>query len=432
MCLPPSDQALPLRWVGYTTGSLKRSTRQRRCVTRRRPRAPATYAEFVGNVAAYSVAVFPAQRQMLRGLVIARWAALAWMAGQLVVARSADADSVDHLVHPFVAVAVFAMVALLNTVFTVALRTDVRQLLLARFAILELTVAFGLYVADGWVFARGHVFTSQLALASSWPLVAVLSVAIVHGHRVGFVAGAFVPTGRIVGAQISGASLWTQNHVLSFASSIVFYAVAGGVIGLIARQLRNVENENAERRARDEVGRQLHDGVLQTLALVERRTASSDPELARLARRSDHELRQWLWGATTSGSDDDVVAAVKTIAHAVAARSGMVVSVSAVGEPDDVAAVPPAVGGALAAATGEVVANVAKHAGVMAAVIFVDVDGAGVSVSVSDQGVGMPIGAVEGDGLRRSVRERVADVGGTVSISSMPGNGTEVVLRWSK
>ena len=82
-------------------------------------------------------------------------------------------------------------VAWLNAAFSIALRNDVRRLFLARFAVLELGVAFGLYAADGWVFAPGHVFGSQLALASSWPLVAVLSVAIVHGHRVGLVAGAF-------------------------------------------------------------------------------------------------------------------------------------------------------------------------------------------------------------------------------------------------
>jgi signal transduction histidine kinase len=375
------------------------------------------------------VAVFPAQHQMLRGLVIARWAALAWMAGQLSIAWSADVGSPDHLDHRLTAVCVFIVVACLNAAFSVALRTDVRRLSLARFAILELAVAFGLYVADGWVFADGHVFNSQLALASSWPLVAVLSVAIVHGPRVGTLAGALVPTGRIVGASISGAPLWTQAHALSFASSIVFYAVAGGVIGVIARQLRNVENENAERRAREEVGRQLHDGVLQTLALVERRTATSDPELAHAARVSDRDLRQWLWGAQ-SRNTDDVVAAVQRAAHQAAARSGMTVSVSAVGEPDDIAAVPAPVGNAFAAATGELIANVAKHAGVLSAVVFVDVDDRSVSVSVTDQGTGMPAPLIEGDGLTRSVRGRVEEVGGTVSIASMEGNGTEVILQW--
>ena len=385
------------------------------------------YPDAVTNV------VFPAQHQMLRGLVIARWVAFAWMAGQLVVARSAVDSSADHLDHPVAAIVVLGAVAWLNAAFSMALRNDVRRLLLARFAVLEIGVAFGLYVADGWVFAPGHVFGSQLALASSWPLVAVLSIAIVHGHRVGLIAGAFVPTGRILGAQISGAALWTQNHVLSFASSIVFYAVAGAVIGLMARQLRNVENENAERRARDEVGRQLHDGVLQTLALVERRTAQSDPALALAARDSDRQLRQWLWGTATSArGDDDVIAAVRNVAHLAATRAGVRVSVSGIGEPDDIAAVPGSVGAAFAAATGELVANVAKHSGVLSAVVLVDVDDTGVCVSVSDQGVGMPIGCAEGDGLTRSVRGRAVEVGGTVSISSMPGNGTEVTLRWSR
>ena len=36
----------------------------------------------------------------------------------------------------------------------------------------------------------------------------------------------------------------------------------------------------------------MHDTVLQTLALVERRSAASDPELAAAAREADRELRQ--------------------------------------------------------------------------------------------------------------------------------------------
>jgi signal transduction histidine kinase len=352
------------------------------------------------------------------------------MAVQLLVARAAADDSADHLDHPRLALLVFVIVAASNAAFTAALRTDVRRLMMVRFAVVELSVAFGLYVADGWVFVDGHVFASQLALASSWPLVAVLSVAVVHGPRVGAGAGAFVPTGRIVGARVSGVPLWTQNHVVSFTSSIVFYAVAGGVIGVIATLLRNVQNENAERRARDEVGRQLHDGVLQTLALVERRTATTDPALSEAARSSDRQLRQWLWGATPDALSRDVIAAVKQVAHGAAERSGLSVSVNAVGERDDVAAIPAHVVTAFASATGELLANVAKHAGVMAAVVFVDVEHRGLCVSVSDQGGGVQPGAVEGDGMTRSVRGRVADVGGTVSVSSVPGSGTEVMLRW--
>ena len=159
-----------------------------------------------------------------------------------------------------------------------------------RFAAIELLLAWTLYVADGWVFVDGHVFDSSLALHASWPLVAVLSTAIVHGPVVGTVAGALVPTGRIAGALVNDVAIGDGDRVLSFASSIVFYAIAGLVIGLIARRLRDVESEVERRRARDEVARQLHDGVLQTLALVGRRCATTDPDLAEVARRSDLEL----------------------------------------------------------------------------------------------------------------------------------------------
>ncbi len=375
--------------------------------------------------------VLPTERSLLQGLVIARWASWLWMAGLVVMAWRAEPGSSDRLDHPGAAVSVLTVVAVVNIAFSASVRNRPTRVLDPRFAALELVLAWSLYVADGWVFVDGHVFDSSLALHASWPLVAVLSTAIVHGPIVGAVAGVLVPTGRIVGAVVNGASIGDGDRVLSFASSIVFYAIAGVVIGLIAHRLRDVESEVERRRARDEVARQLHDGVLQTLALVGRRCATTDPELAEVARRSDLELRAWLTSSTApSHGDADLEQAVRTAVHRAAAPFGLAVSIAVVA--DEQPSVAAAVADAIAGAIGEAVTNVGKHARVRQAVVFVEVDDDGqVFASVRDEGDGIAPTARHGTGITRSIEGRMHDIGGRMAIVSTPGAGTEVQL-WSR
>ena len=47
----------------------------------------------------------------------------------------------------------------------------------------------------------------------------------------------------------------------------------------------------------------MHDTVLQTLALVERRTGESDPELAATARQADRDLRTFLFSDASRGNE---------------------------------------------------------------------------------------------------------------------------------
>jgi signal transduction histidine kinase len=58
--------------------------------------------------------------------------------------------------------------------------------------------------------------------------------------------------------------------------------------------------------------------------------------------------------------------------------------------------------------------------------------GEGFTVQVSDTGVGFDPASVPQErlGLRVSIRERVATVGGTVQVRSVPGGGTSVALVW--
>ena len=78
--------------------------------------------------------------------------------------------------------------------------------------------------------------------------------------------------GVLVGGLPGG---WDGARTLSVVSTTVLYALAGGAAGYAADRARRAEREISAARAREQGARHLHDGVLQTLAVVQRRTATS-------------------------------------------------------------------------------------------------------------------------------------------------------------
>ncbi|QKS16036.1 hypothetical protein HUN59_07235 [Curtobacterium sp. Csp2] len=85
---------------------------------------------------------------------------------------------------------------------------------------------------------------------------------------------------------------------------------------------------------------------------------------------------------------------------------------------------------ALFRAVGQCLANVRKHAGTDRAEVSVFDDGASCTVMVVDDGRGFDEQETSPDrmGLRGSVRERIARVGGDVQVWSSPGSGTSVMM----
>ena len=145
--------------------------------------------------------------------------------------------------------------------------------------------------------------TSQ-NLASQWPLIAAISTGVAFGPFAGAAFGLLVGPARWAGAELNDFGPYDPKHAVSIVAVSLFYAACGAVFGWMAMLLRRTEREIADRRARDEVARVLHDTVLQTLALVERRVATSDPELAGAARQADQDLRAFLFGGAGSAGDD--------------------------------------------------------------------------------------------------------------------------------
>ena len=168
---------------------------------------------------------------------------------------------------------------------------------------------FALGAGDDWAFAGDH----PQSLGSVWPLAGVLTAGVRWGGRGGAIAGAVVGPRPAVRRRSSRRrprrrrrrrSDRRPDHASSIAqasSTFVLYALAGGVAGYAAVKLREAERQISMVQAREEVARTLHDGVLQTLAVVQRR--ATDPDLARLARDQERELREYLFGAEPAGGE---------------------------------------------------------------------------------------------------------------------------------
>jgi signal transduction histidine kinase len=406
------------------------------------------------------------ERSVLLGLAAFRWAAWVWMAIVLALARG-------NLVRPGVAVGLVLAALLVTAWSTAELTRDPRRALAPRLVGVELVVALGLQVADGFVYRAPHVFTTQQPLGVAWPIAAVMSAGVAFGPLVGVIAGVGTGLARTYSSVLATAEGVTGSpamilgldaeQTLSVVTSVVLYAFAGGTAGYAMQLIRAAEGritaaerDLAESRAREQVAREreqvavareqvarsreqvareredlarrLHDGVLQTLALVERRV--EDPALAKLARDQERELRHHLFAV----GDERVVGRGEL--GDVLRQAGDLFELTydvrvSVLVPDDVPVLAAPTVAALSGAVGEALTNVGKHARAGRVVIAVEplVDD-GVVVSVLDDGGGFDVATTpERVGRARSIRGRVEEVGGTASWVTRPGHGCEVRLR---
>jgi signal transduction histidine kinase/phage shock protein PspC (stress-responsive transcriptional regulator) len=233
----------------------------------------------------------------------------------------------------------------------------------------------------------------------------------------------------IVGAAL--VFLWLNGALVpdrdvTLAVFVVVTALALILAPWWLRLVRGLTEERAERirtQERAEMAAHLHDSVLQTLALMQKR--AGDPrEVAALARRQERELRAWLNGSRQERGAS-LAAALEAEVAALEDAHGVPVDVVAVGDrPLDVA------GEALVAAAREAVLNAVKFAHDAPISVYAEVRGDHVEVFVRDRGPGFDLDAVPPDrrGLRESVVGRMARHGGRAEIHTRPGEGTEVEL----
>lgn len=205
-------------------------------------------------------------------------------------------------------------------------------------------------------------------------------------------------------------------------------AVLVGLVVILApwgiRLWDGLKAEQAERvRAteRADIAAHLHDSVLQTLALIQRK-ADDPTAVQRLARAQERELRSWLYGGG-GATPTTLSAAAASVAHDVEDRHGVPIDLVVTGDVDLDADV-----SALVKALGEALNNAVRH-GAAPVSAYVEAGPLGVEAFVRDHGPGFDLGEVPLDrlGVRGSIVDRMDRHGGTARIRRLE-DGTEVSL----
>ena len=237
-------------------------------------------------------------------------------------------------------------------------------------------------------------------------------------------------------ALVIGAALLflSQNDALggardaAFTAIVAIFALALILAPFIWQLGRNLASERAERirsQERAELAAHLHDSVLQTLTLMQKR--ASDPrEVAALARRQERELRSWL---NADGAPDEgagFAAALRRAAEEVEDDHRVKIEVVTVGDCDlDERAA------AVVGAAREALTNAAKFAADGGPIsLYAEVADERIETFVHDRGDGFDPDSVPADrrGLRESIVGRMQRHGGEGRIRAVPGSGTEIQL----
>ncbi|MDT0381017.1 DUF5931 domain-containing protein [Streptomyces sp. DSM 42041] len=391
------------------------------------------------------------EQPLWRALTGYRLLSAAYAAGLCVLAY-------DHYVRPYLAVGFVALLV----VWTLA--TATRTVSAARcgypFLVCELTIALTGIVLTRFTETMARVESGINTLPSIWSAGAVLGFAIKGGWR--WAAGASVLVGVANVVERGAPSRDTVHNVLLVCVASIAIGYVVEVARASERTLARALQIEAATRERERLARDIHDGVLQVLAMVQRRGSSlggEAAELGRLAGEQEVALRALVSGGppplpapaaayaaqavagpgphgAAGGAGDVEAGEPYDLRKLLARHAGALVTFSEPGTPVLLA---PETARELAAAVGAALDNVRQHAGADARTwILLEDEPDAVLVTVRDDGPGIPAGRLataeaEGRmGVALSIRGRLRDLGGTAELVSVPGQGTEVEMRVPK
>ncbi len=392
------------------------------------------------------------ERVMRMSVELPLWRALtAYRVLTMLYAVGLFATAYDEYDRPGIAIAYFAVLF----VWTLATLPRVQNATACtkRFLTVDLAVALTGIVLTPLAVSDQHIESGGPTLPSIWTAGSVLAFAIKGGWR--WAAFASTP--------VAVANLIERGHpARDTVHNVILVWVASIAIGYVVEVARASERTlaraleiEAATRERERLARDIHDSVLQVLAMVQRRGAvigGEAAELGRMAGEQEVALRTLVSGGLVPVSRVSEDAAEGAVVRAVeepddtagpvdlrallASYAGAKVSLAEPGAPVPLS---PAAARELAAAVGAALDNVRKHAGEDArAWILVEDEPDAVIVTVRDDGPGIPEGRLaqaEGEGrlgVALSIRGRLRDIGGSAELISVPGQGTEVELKVPK
>ena len=361
------------------------------------------------------------------GFETAVWRALAVFRGLgLLYAYAVYARRYDEYLHPVGGWVVLGLM----TVWTVIVAVLYSRPAGRRWPVLwlDLAIAVAAVVLPRWLDDPSRIEAGAQTLPVVWAAAPVLAFAI---------RGSW-PAGLGAALAVGAADLVHRGSLtVPTANNIVLLALTGSVVGYTVDLARRGEAAlsralavSAAAAERERLSRDIHDGVLQVLALVGRRgreLGGEAAELGVLAAEQEQSLRALMGASAQEVAGEIDVRALLT------AYASPVVTVSTPATPVVLAA---ARARELAAAVGAALANVAAHAGPTArAWVLLEHEGDELAVSVRDDGRGfsparLAEARAEGRlGVASSIEGRVRDLGGTMAVESAPGAGTEIELR---
>ena len=383
------------------------------------------------------------RRTLAGGVLVFRWVALLWMT---TIAATAS----EPLRHPLIAWASITAAAAWTVWLTFA-TGKWEQLVLW----LDLALCFWLLIASGIVVPEHHIVSQRPFFATGYPLSAALLWGVARGPVAGLLSGAVLGLGLVLSRPLNDVALTAlgAREIQNLAGAVLNYLVAGLAVGLVSRLLVASgaalhhateellhERERAARLAeRESLARQIHDSVLQALALVHKRgrelsTKQSIPaddvaRLAEMAGQQEAELRSLILRqpGEAVGGRKPLRDQLETSARSI---DGLRATVSSVGP----IVLDPRCVDEITAAVRQSLENVLEHAETSHATVFAEEDDGEVVVTVKDDGVGFVYDEAalreEGKvGMLKSMKGRIEDLGGSMRVTTSRNHGTEIEFR---
>jgi signal transduction histidine kinase len=295
-------------------------------------------------------------------------------------------------------------------------------LLVADVAVAAATLLSTPYVQSDAMLER-HAAT----MPSFWVMASVLAWAVLRGWiaAVG-VAVLMSALDLSVRTEPTGTT-WGNIFLLVLAAGVVGYST--GLVREESEARAEAERIAAAMSERARLARAVHDGVLQVLALVQRRGSDLGPagaELGRLAGEQEVALRALVQGDAGPRADHT---GRTDLVEALGRLQSTRVTLSGPGRP---VLVDQPVTDEVVSVVRACLDNVSRHVGEDApAWVLVEELNDRVVVTVRDEGPGIAPGRLEAArregrmGVDQSIRGRMADLGGAATLVTRPGQGTE-------